>query len=57
MNNTSISKANELGQNIAAAVLLQQFLKDCENPDNVEAAIALEHIATLIMASQSPAEA
>jgi len=57
MNNTSISKANELGQNIAAAVLLQQFLKDCENPDNVEAAIALEHMATLLLASQSPAEA
>ena len=57
MNDTSINKASELGQNIAAAVLLQQFLKDCDNPDDVETLVALEHIATLTMASQSPAEA
>ena len=57
MNNTTLSKANALAQNIAAAVLLQQFLQDCEQTDNAEAIVALEHMATLLLASHSPAEA
>ena len=57
MNNTTLSKASALAQNIAAAVLLQQFLQDCEQTDNAEAIVALEHMATLLLASHSPAEA
>ena len=57
MNNTTINKAQQLGQNIATSVLLQQLLKEAQHQHLVERALTLDQVAALIMASQSPAEA
>mgnify|MGYP003121375056 FL=1 len=55
--NTRLSDASEFAENFIASVLLQQLLSEAEQLPIVERLINLEHIATLIMASQSPAEA
>ena len=55
--NTRLSDASEFAENFIASVLLQQLLNESEQLPIVERLINLEHIATLIMASQSPAEA
>tara|TARA_B100000131_G_C17853771_1_gene507067 strand:+ start:300 stop:476 length:177 start_codon:yes stop_codon:yes gene_type:complete len=55
--NTRLSDASEFAENFVASVLLQQLLSEAEQLPIVERLINLEHIATLIMASQSPAEA
>ena len=55
--NTRLSDASEFAENFIASVLLQQLLNESEQLPIVERLLNLEHIAILIMASQTPAEA
>jgi len=54
---THLNDASEFAANFVASVLLQQLLNESDQLPIVERLLNLEHIATLIMASQSPAQA
>ncbi len=54
---TKLSKSAELADNLAASVLLNQFFKELDGFGVNERREALQHIAIVIMASQTPSEA
>ena len=57
MNETTLTKSSQLAENLAASVLLNQFLKEVDDFGIHERREALQHIAVLILAAQPPIEA
>mgnify|MGYP003133307756 CR=1 FL=1 len=52
-----ITEAQAFSENLGACVILQQVLNETHQLPTLERLVNLDHIATLILASQPPAQA
>ena len=57
MENTTISKTDKMAENFIASIMLNAYLKEVESLAILQRLDQLDQIATLIMATQTPAEA
>ena len=57
MENTTISKTDKMAENFIASIMLNAYLKEVENMAILQRLDQLDQIATLVLMSQTPAEA
>jgi len=57
MEHTQISKTDKMAENLIASIMLNAYLKEVESLAILQRLDQLDQIATLILLSQTPAEA
>tara|TARA_R110000824_G_scaffold180596_3_gene361085 strand:+ start:476 stop:649 length:174 start_codon:yes stop_codon:yes gene_type:complete len=57
MDQTTLSKTDKMAENLIASIMLNAYLKEVEHMAILQRLEELDQIATLILMSQTPAEA
>ena len=57
MDQTTLSKTDKMAENFIASIMLNAYLKEVEHMAILQRLEELDQIATLILMSQTPAEA